>query len=164
MTEIDYFKTLKTVTDHLNFILKIRFQKASKCKRMVETRTPETKLRVKSVHPSEFHLCQFGKLPKTQTHSRSNPVCIHISYPHAANGDRRKRYDCQVHWQHWEMAMVYHFAIGSSRSIHFMANVVTSIFRHGSGKLFLPRQWDYQISQFTSVARLCKSLKSGRIR
>ena len=45
MTEIDDFKTLKTVTDHLDFVqFKIRFQKASKSKRMVETRTPETKL------------------------------------------------------------------------------------------------------------------------
>ena len=49
MTEIDDFKTLKTVTDHLDFVqFKIRFQKASKSKRMVETRTPETKLTEKS--------------------------------------------------------------------------------------------------------------------
>ena len=49
MTENDDFKTLKTVTVHLDFVqFKIRFQKASKSKRMVETRTPETKLTEKS--------------------------------------------------------------------------------------------------------------------
>ena len=119
----------------------------------------------KSVRARRVRVFQVGKFPKT--HSRNNPVRIQISDystgPHA-NGDGRKRSDCQVHWQHWKMAMVYHFAISFTRSVHFMANVVTSVFRHGSGKLFLSRQWNYKICQFTRVARLCKSPKSGWIR